>query len=317
MLLSVIIVSYNTRNLTLETVRSVVNSTKSSQLLKNNLEIIVVDNDSQDDSVKALKQFKKETDVPIIIIESTKNVGFGNANNLGIKKASGKYYLFLNSDTIVQENALERMVQRFLSDEKLNLGILTPVLLNIDLTYQPQGGSFPTLTSLFFHMSMLDDLPVIGKLLPSTQHTGKANRLTLSQLEHYTDLIPVDWIGGTAMMISKQAIDTFGPFDQNIFMYGEDTEICMRAKNHNFVVALDPTASIIHLQNASSNQENALRGEFRGLQYIFSKHKSSMQAVLAKILLQYGALIRIFVFSVIAPNKNKALIYRKILTDLS
>lgn len=317
MLLSVIIVSYNTRNLTLETVRSVVNSTKSSQLLKNNVEIIIVDNDSQDDSVKALKQFKKETDLSIIIIENTKNVGFGNANNLGIKKASGKYYLFLNSDTIVQENALERMVQRFLSDEKLNLGILTPVLLNIDLTYQPQGGSFPSLTSLFFHMSMLDDLPVIGKLLPSTQHTGKANRLTLSQLEHYTDLIPVDWIGGTAMMISKQAIDTFGPFDQNIFMYGEDTEICMRAKNHNFVVALDPTATIIHLQNASSNQENALRGEFRGLQYIFSKHKSSMQAVLAKILLQYGALIRIFVFSVIAPNKNKALIYRKILTDLS
>ncbi len=315
MLLSVIIVSYNTQELTVETIKSVVDSTKNSKLLKNNLEIIVVDNNSSDKSVAHLESLKKEIVIPLLILKNKKNVGFGNANNLGIQEAKGEYYLFLNSDTIVKENALENMVQRFLDNE--TLGILTPVLLNIDLTYQPQGGSFPTLTALFFHMSMLDDLPGIGKLFPSTQHTGKSNRLNLELLEKYTDLISVDWVGGTAMMISKKAIDTFGPFDQNIFMYGEDTEICMRAKNHNFEIALDPTAQIIHLQNKSSSQENAIRGEYRGYLYIFSKHKSSTQAVLAKILLQYGALARIFVFSFIAPNKEKVAIYKNVLKDLS
>lgn len=315
MLLSVIIVSYNTKDLTLETIQSVVETTKKSKLLKQNVEIIVIDNNSQDDSVKEIKILKKSLEIPLTLIANEKNLGFGNANNLGIKQAKGEYYLFLNSDTIVRDNAIETMLKRFLNQSETNLGILTPVLLNKDLTYQAQGGSFPSLISLFFHMLMLDDLPIIGKLLPSTQHTGKSNRLNLQMLENQNEIIPVDWISGTAMMVSKQAIDTFGPFDQNIFMYGEDTEICLRAKNHNFLVALDPNSQIIHLQSASSTKENAIRGEFKGYQYIFAKHFGSFQADLAKILLQIGALLRIILFSFI--SKEKAEIYKHVLNDLA
>ncbi len=323
MLLSVIIVSYNTKDLTLETIHSVIETTKGSKLLKNNLEIIVVDNASKDDSVAALKKLKRKIGTPLSIIESNSNLGFGKANNLGLEQAKGEYYLFLNSDTIVQELALDNMVQRFLDDEKAvdenleRLGILTPILLNIDSTYQPQGGSFPSLSSLFFHMTMLDDLPIIGKYFPSTQQTGKASRLNLNLLEHYTQLVPLDWVAGTAMMISKKGIESFGGFDPNIFMYAEDIEICMRAKNHHYTVALDPTARIIHIQNASSTSENAVRGEYKGYLYIFSKHFSNLQTTIAKMLLQYGALIRIFVFSMLAPNKEKVAIYKNVLKDLS
>jgi N-acetylglucosaminyl-diphospho-decaprenol L-rhamnosyltransferase len=322
MLLSVIIVSYNTKNLTLQTVDSVLKSTASSNLLKENIEIIVIDNNSKDTTVELLKELKKEISVPLTIIENKDNLGFGNANNQGINKAIGKNYLFLNSDTIVKTHALENMVQRFIDDENSNddlnsLGILTPILLNTDLTYQPQGGSFPSLTSLFFHMSMLDDLPLIGKFLPSTQHTGKSNRLNLDMLKEYTELIKVDWVGGTTMMISKKAIAAFGAFDQNIFMYGEDVEISMRANNHHFTVALDPTAEIIHLQNASSSSENAIIGEYKGYLYIFSKHSTAFKTELAKIILQYGALARIFVFSFVVKNNNKVLIYKKVLKILS
>ena len=141
---------------------------------------------------------------------------------------------------------------------------LSPVLLNLDETYQPQGGSFPTLLNLFFHMTMLDDLPIIGKYLPSTQHTGLSSRFDLDLLSHKQSLIDMDWVGGTAMMVSRKALDTFGLLDQNIFMYGEDVEICIRAKHHHFQVAIDPTAQITHLQNASSSSENAIKGEFKG-----------------------------------------------------
>lgn len=323
MLLSVIIVSYNTQSLTLETIQSVIDSTKNSSVLKNKLEIIVVDNNSQDGSVETLKDLQKTSRIPIHLIANKKNVGFGNANNQALQKATGSMYLFLNSDTIVKENALDHMVQRFLNDAKKTdaatkeLGVLSPVLLNVDLTYQPQGGSLPTLSSLFFHMTMLDDIPVIGKFLPSTQQTGKANRLSLDFIQHYEKLIPVGWVGGTALMTTKQVIETIGSFDQNIFMYGEDMELCIRAKNHNYIVAIDPTAQIIHLQSASSSSENAIRGEYKGYQYIFAKHFSSTIAMLAKILLQYGALIRIFVFTVITRDAKKVRIYKSVLKDLS
>lgn len=323
MLLSVIIVSYNTKDLTIQTIQSVIETTKNSRVLKNKIEVIVVDNDSKDDSVNAIKLFEKKVNFPITIIANKENVGFGKANNQGIKKANGEYYLFLNSDTIIKGKALESMVKRFTQDEKQKdedidrLGIVAPILLNIDQTYQAQGGSFPTLTSLFFHMSMLDDLPILGTLLPSTQHTGKSNRITLDMIKHHKELIPVDWVGGTAMMVSKKMIDTLDAFDPNIFMYAEDTEICMRAKNHHFQVALDPTAKIIHLQSASSTSENAIRGEYKGYLYIFSKHFSSFQTTIAKMILQYGALLRIFVFSTIARNSKKVAIYKNVLKDLS
>lgn len=322
MLLSVIIVSYNTKDLTLQTVDSVADSVKNSKLLKNKLEIIVVDNNSHDDTVSELKKIKKTLSIPVTIIENKTNAGFAKANNAGVAVAQGEYILFLNSDTIVQEGALENMVQRFLddateSDEDIQeLGILSPVLLNTDLTYQAQGGSRPNLFTLFVHMCFLDDLPLIGKLLPSTQHTGKANTLTLRYLDTETELIPQDWVAGTALMTSKQVLDTIGLLDQNIFMYGEDTELCMRAQNHHYRVAIDPTARIIHLQSASSSSENAIRGEFKGYQYIFAKHAPSFQATLARIILQLGALLRIFLFSYIAVNKQKAAIYKSVLSDL-
>lgn len=112
MLLSVIIVSYNTQKLTLETIKSVVNSTQKSKILDKNLEIIVVDNNSHDETISSLKKLKKEMSVPLLLVENKKNVGFGNANNQAVEKASGAYYLFLNSDTIVREHALENMVRR-------------------------------------------------------------------------------------------------------------------------------------------------------------------------------------------------------------
>ncbi len=314
MLLSVIIVSYNTKDLTIQTINSVLDSTKKSRVLQDKLEIIVVDNHSKDDSVAALEKLQTKLKTPLKIIKNKTNAGFAKANNLGLENAKGSHIIFLNSDTIVQEKALENMVNRF--QEYGKLGILAPTLLNSDLTYQAQGGSRPNLFNLFVHMTFLDDLPIIGQYLPSTQHTGKASKVTLPYLDTQSDLIPMDWVGGTAMMLSKEALDTFDSLDPNIFMYAEDTEICMRAQNHHYMVAIDPTARIIHLQNASSSSENAIKGEFKGYLYIFAKHSSSVCLALAKMILQLGAILRIFLFSTVAQNKEKVRIYKTVLSDL-
>jgi GT2 family glycosyltransferase len=323
MLLSVIIVSYNTSDFTLQTVESVLKTASQSSFFKNKLEVIIVDNNSKDDTISRLKKIKKDASFPIKIIANSKNLGFAKANNLAVKKSAGEYIIFLNSDTIVGENALENMVKRFQSDKKEDfgdirkLGILSAALLNSNLTYQPQGGSFPTLTTLFIHMTLLDDLPIIGKLLPSTQHTGKSARIDLDLLEKTDKIIEVDWIAGTAMMAPRQTLEEIGYLDPNIFMYGEDMEICLRANNHHLQVGIEPKAQIIHLQNQSSSSENAIRGEFEGYLYIFSKHKSPTQTSLARIILQIGCVLRILLFGIFVKDRKKAKIYQNLLSSLS
>jgi N-acetylglucosaminyl-diphospho-decaprenol L-rhamnosyltransferase len=325
MLLSIIIVSYNTKELTLQTLRSVFDEVHTSAVLKNKTEVLVVDNDSTDDSVALMKkEFGKLAH--FTIIQNTENAGFAKANNLAIEKSTGKYILLLNSDTIVSDSAIEKMVQTFeelpiddttavLASQRRRvdrLGVLAAQLKNVDGSIQAQGGSFPTLVSLFCHMFFLDDLPVIGRLFPSTQYTGRNARTDGEQ----GNILRRDWVGGTAMMFRKLVIEEVGPLDQNIFMYGEDVEFCMRAQFHHWDVALSPAAQITHLGSASSNSANAIKGEIKGYLYIWSKHKPLWQLPLAKAVLWGGCALRVFVFQLLLGNKQKAQPYVYLLENV-
>jgi len=328
--LSIIIVSYNTAELTRACVLSVIKEINDSKLLKNKSEIIVIDNNSSDDSTKIIQKELSQSKIKYLLIKNKKNTGFAKANNQGIEKALGKYVLLLNSDTIVHNQALEKLVKTFekhpssdltatLSTEKGKLdklGILSATLLNSNGSIQTQGGSFPNLLSVFIHMLMLDKLPIIGKFLPSTQHTGQSQHSKAYSLSNQKNnkLIQKDWVSAAAIMIKSEVFDEIGPLDQNIFMYAEDLEFCIRAKYHHWDIAIDPQAKITHLGSASSSSENALIGEFKGLIYIWSKHKAKWQMPLLKALLQLGAMIRIIIFDTISLDKKKMKIYQKVLT---
>ncbi|KKU18629.1 MAG: Glycosyl transferase family 2 [Candidatus Pacebacteria bacterium GW2011_GWB1_47_8] len=323
MILSIIIVSYNTKDITLQTLRSAVADLRQSKLLPKT-EFFVVDNNSQDGSVTAVKQYLQKAKVHHTVIANKDNRGFGAANNQGIKKSRGKYLILLNSDTITQPGAFKTLVETFEKrpiDEHTahlssyhrqktdRLGIIAPILLNTDLSLQAQGGNFPSLLALTVHLLFLDDLPVIGPLLPSTQHTGRNVKLHLTE----TKLTPIDWLGGTAMMIRREVIDEIGLFDENIFMYGEDIEYCFRARNHHWDIAIQPKAKIVHLANASAGSENALTGEIKGYVYLWSKFKPFWQRPVAKMILWLGSFLRMILFATVAYNPRKAGIYSRIL----
>jgi GT2 family glycosyltransferase len=331
MLLSICIVSFNTKKLTLETLESVVADCLRSPLLAEQSEIIVVDNHSSDKSPAAILDFAIDSPIPLSLIRNRDNRGFAVANNQALKKAQGKYLLLLNSDTYVQAWALERMVTTFeqndvsentsmLSSESQTIdkiGLMTATLLNSDGSLQPQGGSFPSLISLFFHMTMLDDLPLIGRWLPSTQHTGKRSDLIhLNHPEKNPLLIKKDWVAGTALMINRAALAEIGPLDESIFMYGEDIEWCMRARAHHWDVVLNTQARITHHQTSSSTSERALSGEFLGLLYIWAKHMPLWQTPLARGLMLLGTTLRQLLFGLILQNQEKAAIYKKISSKL-
>jgi len=329
--LSIITVSYNTLDYTIQTLKTALTEINSSNLLKDRTEIFVVDNNSHDGSPEACEKFLAASSglAGYKVFANKDNLGFAKANNQATLVSKGKYILLLNSDTITMPGGLENLVKTFeahplaestahlasAADKVDRLGLLSPTLLNPDGSLQHQGGDLPSLCSVFVQMSFLDDLPVIGQFFQSTQHTGATG-----QLRHGKSADPqglglqtMGWIGGTAMGIRRELIDEIGMLDGNIFMYGEDMEYCLRAKQHHWDIAIDKTAFIKHFGQASSSSENAILGEMKGYLYIWSKHQPSWQLPILKLILGWGASLRILAYWLKRQPKPMS-IYQKALS---
>lgn len=326
MTVSVIIVSYNTAELTIQTIESVLQSLHQDPSLEKHSEVIIVDNASSDDSVKRISEHQRQHHWRGILIRNKRNLGFAQANNLALKQAQGEYLFLLNSDTIVQGPALPELVSIFeahplqnqtadLASAQQNsedrLGLVAAQLLNADGSVQAQGGSLPSLLSLFFHMSLLDDIPFLGHWFPSTQQTGRRQTIPPPS----SDLVPSGWVGGTALMIRRAVVKEIGPLDQNIFMYGEDIEYCARARAHHWDIAICPRAHVIHLGTASSTPGHALAGEFQGYLYFWSKHKPLWQLPLVRAILLLGACLRTVLFATMG-DRQRSRIYQQIARSL-
>ncbi len=312
MKLSIITVSYNTKELTLQTLETAIKEINSSKNLKDQTEIFVVDNDSKDGSPKACEELFKKLKFPHYKVFANKeNLGFARANNQATEVAKGQYIILLNSDTITQKGGLSLLVEAMdnngigeitanskNSTELDKLGMIAPTLLNPDGSIQNQGGSLPSLMTVASQMLFLDDIPFIGKFFPSTQHTGMSDFAFQSYDENTPALISKGWIAGTAMMIRREMIDDIGMLDGNIFMYGEDQEYCMRARNHHWDIAIHPKAKITHFGCASSSSRNAIHGEIKGYLYIWKKHKPTWQLPILKLILWKGVVLRQIIYTI-------------------
>jgi GT2 family glycosyltransferase len=221
---SIIIVNYNTRDLTYQCVESIWEMTKGIQY-----EIILVDNASKDGSVEFFSELEN-----IVLITSDKNLGFGNANNLGFKSASGKYILFLNSDTILLNNAVKEFYDE-MERSPWNVGCLGAKLLAEDgVSENNSYGYFPSLKRVFKSIFTI--------YLPFS----KKKRKSIIQ-----DSFEVDYIIGADLFIRRYVIDKLGLFDPEFFMYFEETELQLRYKNAGYLSKIVSTPKIIHLENAS------------------------------------------------------------------
>lgn len=313
-LLSVIIISFNTADLTVACLQSVLEDAEKSKLLQNKFEIILVDNDSQDDSVKHIEQFKQKQrlNTQLQIIKNQSNEGFAKANNRALQQALGKYVLLLNSDTIVQPGALESLINSFESQHPETsadqLGLVAASLWNPDGSYQSQGGDQISLLSAKVQWLLLDDLPVIGQYLPTLQRKQShppANRT----------FQPMGWVGGTALCFPELLYKSLGGLDENIFMYAEDMEYCLRAQKAGWQCGINHTAKVTHYGSASGSSEKAKLGEVVGLRYIWKKHFSTPSALALRLIIFSGALLRVVLFSILG-KASLAKTYRTILQSV-
>lgn len=290
--LSILVLNYKTKDITLACLKTIFDS-----VTKYRYEVIVVDNASGDGSAAAFKH----SGLDITVVENPLNNGFAAGNNLGAAKAKGHYLWLLNSDTLIQPDTIETLLD---SAYKHDSCLATCQLLNRDGSLQPQGGALPNLLNLTTWMLNLDAIPFIARLIPPYQET----RASSFQLP--TSNFSFGWIGGTAMLVRRDVYFSLGGLDEHIFMYGEDVEFCLRANRGSVSVDYFAKPRLIHLGQASGNSARAVLGEFSGLKYIYQKHKTPSQYAYLRFILKCGALLRCVIFS-LTGNSQRRDIYAK------
>lgn len=297
-LLSIIIISFNTKDITLNCIKSVLADKGLTFDLKQiatdekiPTEIIVVDNNSGDNSVAELKKLNT-----IHLITNPLNSGFAKANNQALKIARGNYILLLNSDTLILHSAISQALNWLSTHPEAHL--CTAQLLNQDLSIQASGGYFPNLLNTLAWSLGLDDLPFFNLLVkPFHPHPPQFYTREKFFLKDH----PQDWVTGAFMLIRRPVIEATQGFDDSYFMYGEEVEWAYRmhlAFPHSqcwYLVG----PQIIHLGAASARQKvDPLLLEYQGVISFFKKHRPHWQLSVLKSILKLNAALR----SIINPN---------------
>jgi len=297
--LSIVIVSFNTKDLLVDCVESIFANTRNLKF-----EVVVIDNASSDASVEAIQKLKIEN-FKLKIIRNRMNLGFAEANNQGLKKAKGEFVLFLNSDTVIKDNLLKEMVSWMKNNP--GVGISTCALKNRDGSLQGTGGYFPTLIRVFSWMT-IQDIPFVDFLIKPF-HPLKAKSFFKSE-SFYKKKRELDWVTGAFFLTRKEIFGGVEQWDKNYFMYFEEVDLCFRAKRLGWRVMYLPQWSILHYGGASGTSEFSTLSEFRGIKRFYKKFYPRWQYPLLRLFLKIGSLARI-VALVILEGRESAKIYVK------
>jgi len=285
---SVVIVNWNTEELLYKCIKSIKDNTSEIRY-----EIIVIDNNSADGSTLMMK--RKFPDCKLI--ESKENLGFGKGNNRAAKEASGKYILFLNPDTQLITNTLYSSV-RFLETHK-EFGALGCKLIFPDHSIQYVcARTFPTPLNQFCELAMLNRLFPKSRLFSSIE---------MKYWDHTTSR-EIDCISGAYMMVRKAIINKLQGFDENIFMYADDVDLCYRIKQEGWKLYYLADEEIIHYAGVSSKQKSnnyfSILMQKESNYYFINKHFGKSKAQQFKLAVGIGTIIRLIVIlSLISASK--------------
>jgi len=278
--LSVIIVSWNVRDLLQRCLQALVPSSKfqvSRSPLNNlergtwNLELFVVDNASSDGSAAMVRQHFPQ----VRLIANDSNLGFTHGNNQGIAASQGRYVLLLNPDTEVVGEAVATLLT-FLEAHP-DVGVVGPQLRYPDGSIQPSRRRFPTLATAFVESTVLQPLFAGSRLLRRYYVADRPDDVAQD----------VDWLVGACLLVRREAIAQAGPLDEGFFMYSEELDWCRRIKQAGWRIVYLPAAQVIHCEGKSSEQNLAdrdIRFHSSKVRY-FRKHHGAWPAELLRLFL--------------------------------
>lgn len=266
--LSIIIVSYNTKLVLLDCLKSIYENSGGL-----NFEVIVVDNASKDKTADEITKLKYPN---FQFLQNKENLGFSKANNVGVKKSKGKYVLFLNPDTQIRKDTFSEML-KFMDQTKdcgaATCGVELPNGRMDDASHR----GFPTPWNSFTHFSG------ISKLFPSSKIFSGYNlgNLDLDKIHE------IDALAGAFMLVRREAGEEVGWWDEDYFFYGEDIDFCYMLKQKGWKVYYVPTVSILHLKGVSGGLKKvsknittadketkslATKARFNAMRIFYKKH---------------------------------------------
>ena len=264
---SIIILTYNSAKYIKDLLKSLKDFAKDQ-------EIIIVDNDSKDETVKLSRKFDE-----IKVFETGKNLGFAKGINFGAEKAKGDFLLFINPDAVFRKGKLEDLISVFEKNEKV--GVVGGKLIDYHGKEEKSAGKF---FNFFETITLALGLDEKFNLRLSPREVSK-----------------VDFVSGGFMMVEANLFKKLGGFDEKFFMYVEDMEFCYRVKKEGREVYFSPDVIISHAGQGSSNKTFAVVNIYKGILYFFKKHKSILEYVIIKLIFCSKA-IALYLLGIILNN---------------
>ncbi|MDZ4243656.1 MAG: glycosyltransferase family 2 protein [Candidatus Doudnabacteria bacterium] len=266
MKLSILIVNWNTRDLLIKCINSILNNAPSFDY-----EIIVVDNNSKDGSVETLTNLLGHNK-KIRLLQSLRNLGFARANNYAFQNSIGEYIFALNPDTEVHPCAIDLLVSYM--EAHPAVGVAGPKLLNPDGTVQQSVRRFPTIPSSVLVFSGL-------------YRIFRPRRYLMDDFD-YNHEADVDQVMGAALLTRRSIIEKLGLFDENFWLWYEEVDFCKRVKDAGYQVKFYPGAQVMH-RGAESFSQLAVferkRVAGRSLVYYFKKNGNIFQVLAIAVVI--------------------------------
>ena len=283
-MVSILIVNWNTKELLLNCIDSIYKNTSDIQF-----EIIVVDNNSVDESVNAVKSNYPQ----IKLIISDKNLGFAGGNNLGLPHCEGEHILLLNPDTLVHPESIKKMVDVLNSHP--DYACIGPALIGTDEKLQISAfGLYPGVREAFFHAVR------IWKLAPNSD---AAKSFLLSSGNG--NLIETAHILGACMLFNADILRTLKGFDEDFFLFLEETDLCYRAKKLGYKIGYFNGVSITHVGEQSMQKILQKTGGLYIRSYNLYCKKRAM-GLLSRVLVNISLCIGVIIESILGLVKYKS-----------
>jgi N-acetylglucosaminyl-diphospho-decaprenol L-rhamnosyltransferase len=242
-----VVVNFEAGPLLVGCVRSVLADTSAGEV-----ELVVVDNGSADDSVAQLRRALPD----VRVVRAPGNVGYARGVNLGIAATRAPAIAVLNADTEIAPGTAAAMLQRLDADARL--GAIGPRIRNTDGTDYPSARSIPSVVDAIGHGAF-------GMFRPRNRFTRRYRQLDADPGVSR----PVDWLSGAAVWLRRTALDDVGGWDERYFMYFEDVDLCWRLRRAGWGVQYEPAGGVVHVQGVSTSR--------RPYRMLIAHHRSAWQ----------------------------------------
>lgn len=242
-------------------------------------EIIVIDNNSSDGSF----DFFQNRFPSVTFLWNTTNPGFAKANNQALKIAKGEFILFLNPDTIISEDCLEKSID-FIRSNNNEVALGIKMVDGSGNFLKESKRAFPSPITSFYKLSGL------SKLFPRSKTFAKYHLGNLSKNQNQE----VDVLAGAFMLIPKKILEKTGGFDEQFFMYGEDIDLSYRIQKAGFTNYYFAESTIIHFKGESTKKGslNYVKIFYKAMSIFVKKHYGTQKAGLYSLFLHPAIFIR-------------------------